>query len=152
MTAFETAWKIMKAPFHGTDYDSAAEILSHGMKPNSFAAGFEGEKGVPKQTRTREDEAMHDAWSFALANVLASGKPSTPSLLWIDPNHPAVRYKPDNRPGMEVLGQKGHLFSEDEIPRDAIEQVFDGDEYDPDGVEAPEDYEARMIEMLEESI
>ena len=142
----------MKAPFHGTDSDSAAEILSHGMNPNSFAAGYEGEKGVPKETRTDEGEAMHDAWSYALANVLASGKPSTPSLLWVDPNHPAVRYKPDNRPGMAIAGLRGHLFSEDEIPRDAIEHVFDGDEYDPDGGETPEDYEARMIEMLEEVI
>ena len=158
MTAFDQAWKVMKAPFHGTDSDSFSRIMSEGMAPNSFAAGYEGEKGVPRHTITMEEDAMLDAWDYALNNVLSQGVPSKPHLIYINPEHPQVNYQPDNRDaarklfGMLTLGDKGHLFSEDRIPVEAMEEVFEGDEYDPDGVESESEYYSRMMEMLEGSL
>jgi len=33
MTAFDTAWSIVKAPFHGTSSDKLEEIMREGLKP-----------------------------------------------------------------------------------------------------------------------
>lgn len=33
MTAFDTAWALLKAPYHGTTQDRVAEIMEHGLKP-----------------------------------------------------------------------------------------------------------------------
>ena len=33
MTVFDTAWDLMKAPYHGTTQDRVADIMEHGLKP-----------------------------------------------------------------------------------------------------------------------
>ena len=53
---------------------------------------------------------------------------------------------------MGLAGLRGHLISENEIPNDAIEEVFTGDEFDPQGGEDEEDFYSRMVALLEESI
>lgn len=158
MSAFDQAWLVVKAPYHGTDSDSFSEIMSFGISPGkddfsqglSFAAGFEGEKGTDEYTTTSEEQAMLDAWIYALNNVQSRGSPSKPHLLYINPDHPDVDYYPDIRPGMERLGKKGHVVTSKNIPVDAIEEVFEGDEWDPDGGEDEEEYRTRQMRLLED--
>ena len=158
MQAFDQAWAIVKMPYHGTDSDSFSEIMSFGINPGkddhsqglSFAAGFEGEKGTDEYTTTSEEQAMLDAWIYALENVLSRGIPLKPHLLYINPEHPDVDYYPDMRHGMERLGQKGHVATGKNIPVDAIEEVFEGDEWDPDCIEDEEEYRTRQMQLLED--
>ncbi len=148
-------WDVAKAPFHGTDSDSYKEIMREGMAPGSFAAGYKGEKGVPKHTTTTEKDAMRDAWSYAVNNVTQQDNPTSPVLLYIKPDHPDVDYRPDDRDrarrlfNLETLGDKGHLVSDDEIPIEALEEVWGGDEFDPQGDELDHEYYERQMKLLE---
>ena len=156
MNAFDQAGVVVEAPFHGTDSNSFKQIMSEGIEPRSFAAGYKGEKGVSENTTTTEEDAMRDAWNYAINNVMGQDGPTKPHLLYINPNHPDVDYEPDNRDvgrqffGMPTLGDKGHVFTDEDIPVDAIQEIFEGDEYDPDGGEDPDEYYQRHIEMIEE--
>jgi hypothetical protein len=164
--AFENAWNLVKAPFHGTserDYNKI--IQSGGLKPNTFAAGYKGESQIDEDVKTTEEEAMEDAWEYAVNNVLSSGK-GTPHLLYINPDHPDVYLEPDQRQGyafkplpddppspnhysskLNNLGEIGHVISQADIPLEAIEPVFEGDPYDEDDDWEDEWYE-KQINML----
>jgi hypothetical protein len=166
MTAFDTAWDFMKAPFHGTsdrDWDKIVE--SGGMRPNTFAAGYKGESQTYENTETTEKEAMEDAWEYAIGNVLASGK-GTPHLLYINPDHPDVFLEPDERVGyafipfpgdppspysskLNDLGEIGHVISQADIPLEAIEPVFEGDPYD-ENEDWEEEWHQRQLDLLRE--
>jgi len=37
MTAFDTAWDLVKMPFHGTDIESAEQIMMEGLMPQEDA-------------------------------------------------------------------------------------------------------------------
>jgi len=41
MTAFDTAWALLKMPYHGTDAESAKKIMIEGLKPR-FSQFMEG--------------------------------------------------------------------------------------------------------------
>ena len=168
MTAFDKAWDVVKMPFHGTsdkDWDKIVE--SGGMRPNTFAAGYKGEYPFDEDIKTTEEEAMEDAWKYAIGNVLESGK-GTPHLLYINPNHRDVYLEPDEREGhafkplpgdppspnhysskLNNLGEIGHVISPFSIPLEAIEPVLEGDPYDENDDWEDEWYE-RQIDMLRE--
>ena len=168
MTAFDKAWDVVKMPFHGTsdkDWDKIVE--SGGMRPNTFAAGYKGEYPFDEDIKTTEEEAMEDAWKYAIGNVLESGK-GTPHLLYINPNHRDVYLEPDEREGhafkplpgdppspnhysskLNNLGEIGHVISQADIPLEAIEPVLEGDPYDENDDWEDEWYE-RQIDMLRE--
>ena len=113
--AFQRGWDLVKAPFHGTsdrDWDKIVE--SGGMRPNTFAAGYKGQHMIDEDVKTTEEEAMEDAWEYALGNVIGS-ESGTPLLFYINPDHPDVFLDPDDR-YFGKLGDIGHVISQADIP------------------------------------
>ena len=161
--AFNAAWEVVKAPFHGTDSDSWRKIVEEGgMRPRTFAAGYRGESKVPEHVETSESGAMEDAWGYALNNILQypaidEESDATPMLLHIDPDHPDVDFEPDDRNlasrllNLLTLGDRGHLISQAKIPLEAIEPVLEGDAFDTNRDDESEYYEAQM-QMLRDAI
>ena len=150
MTTFDQAWSVVKAPFHGTsDRDWRKIVESRRMKPNTFAAGYKGESQTSKNTRTTEEEAMEDAWQYALGNVLSS-EGGTPQLLYINPDHPNVMLEPDDNYDGK-LGDVGHVVSQADIPLEAIEPVFEGEPYNIDSDDEDEWYQ-RQLDLLMEGL
>ena len=148
MTVFDRAWELVKAPFHGTsdrDWDKIVE--SGGMRPNTFAAGYKGESQIPESVTTTEEEAMEDAWRYALGNVIGS-EGGTPQLFYINPDHPDVFLVPDDR-YFGKLGDVGHVISQADIPLEAIEPVFEGDPYDID-FDDEDEWHQRQLDLLRE--
>tara|TARA_R110002012_G_scaffold171348_1_gene336126 strand:+ start:1039 stop:1509 length:471 start_codon:yes stop_codon:yes gene_type:complete len=153
MTAFDRAWGLVKAPFHGTsDYHWDKIVESGGMRPNTFAAGYKGESQIPESVTTTEEEAMEDAWEYALGNVIGS-EGGTPLLFYINPDHPDVYLDSDDRDFhlgfYGKLGDVGHVISQADIPLEAIEPVFEGDSYDID-FDDEDEWHQRQLDLLRE--
>ena len=63
MTAFDRAWDLVKAPFHGTDVESAKKIMLEGLRPSlsQFMEGHLPHEGVWSWATNSLDEAKEYA-------------------------------------------------------------------------------------------
>tara|TARA_Y100001937_G_scaffold13467_3_gene17755 strand:+ start:3204 stop:3575 length:372 start_codon:yes stop_codon:yes gene_type:complete len=63
MTAFNTAWDLMKMPYHGTDIESAKKIMLEGLKPSltHFMEGYLPHEGNWSWATDSLDEAREYA-------------------------------------------------------------------------------------------
>ena len=63
MNPFDRAWGLVKAPFHGTDVESAKKIMLEGLRPNysRFMEGYLPHEGIWSWATESLDEAKEYA-------------------------------------------------------------------------------------------
>ena len=77
MTAFDTAWELIKAPYHGTTMEAAKKILQEGGKVKDPGRYSESAFYMtPDELRAR---------TYAASSSITHGSP--PALLYIDDDH-----------------------------------------------------------------
>lgn len=91
VNAFNTAWTLVKAPYHGTTVGRAKKILEEGGKPMDPGGAIMGD---PRFYMTRDEL---EARAYAASRSIGS-KDDPPALLYIDDDHI------DDRVDVEDLG------------------------------------------------
>jgi len=117
MTAFDQAWGLLKAPYHGTTSDRVESIMREGLKPSDWKSGnrFVGGKGqyeegkpvvfatsFPKlalkyakmganrasRRRAQDEGRITGNWTTATSDKTFDSKSGRPVIIEIDPSFP----------------------------------------------------------------
>lgn len=145
MTAFDTAWDLMKAPFHGTTTDVLDKIKEQGIKP-SQATAFDEPK-VYYSTKPRTALAFSKIRSELKDKY--SGKERGDPVLIQFPKDAIV--KPNKQ-------RSHHEFTRNPIPPDKLKYFFgpsksDYENFDEEGwyewTDAMDDWKKKINDMYE---
>ena len=150
-TAFDTAWQLVKMPFHGTTSDRVESILQEGLKPSDWENSnkFIGGKGVydkpkvfassipmfakvyaimaanmPQRRRAREQGIVNPGVNLSTPYI--QDDVSRPALIRIDPSFPL-------RQGEHPETYRDYLYSNVTIPPEFLSLAHQTD-FDVDGV------------------
>tara|TARA_R100000388_G_C7238024_1_gene159242 strand:- start:585 stop:1211 length:627 start_codon:yes stop_codon:yes gene_type:complete len=150
MTAFDTAWDLMKAPYHGTTSDRVESILREGLKPsdwddsNKFIGGkaaYDKPKvfatsvpmiakvyaimaaNMPQRRRAREQGIVNPGVNLSTPYI--QDDVSRPALIRIDPSFPLRR-------GEHPETYREYLYSNVPIPPQFLSLAHQTD-FDVDG-------------------
>ena len=121
MTAFDTAWDLVKMPYHGTSYSRAESMFNEGMKPR-HSDNYETWFGRPALSFATPD--YDAALDYAMA---AMDRNDPPAVVYIDPDVPFddIHGTPvgrDDNSDMEEV-----LITDQVIPPEMLSLKFMGD-------------------------
>ena len=142
MTAFDTAWDLMKAPYHGTTSDRLPSILTEGLKPHSADEGHYADDSTSRRNYGNKKMLFStknpkEALGFAMLALVNDKRKKD----WVaggkmrynegDPK-PVILHFPDEmaqrhyRPGSTIV-PSGFQFSEETIDPKHLSVIFEGD-------------------------
>jgi len=142
MTAFDTAWSVLKAPYHGTTSDHLPSIMAEGLKPHGHKEGHYGDQSDSGRNYGDKDRVFStkdrkEALAFAMLALVNDKRKRD----WVpggkmrynenDPK-PVVLHFPDEmaqrhmRPGSS-FEPSGFMVSDETIDPEHLTVDFEGD-------------------------